>query len=74
MQPLISVMDLLFELQRFSVQVSSGMTSLWWWTLAETSMRDGNTAAKSKANLNAHDMAASNVADAAVALVITQIA
>ena len=34
-------------------------------------MRDGNTAAKSKANLNAHDMAASNVADA---LVITQIA
>jgi len=37
-------------------------------------MRDGTTAAKSKANLNAHDMAASNVADAAVALVITQIA
>ena len=42
---------------------------------AETSLQDGNTAAKSKAHLNAQDMAASNVADAgaaaAVVLVIT---
>ena len=37
---------------------------------AETSLQDGNTAAKSKAHLNAQDMAASNVADAAAAAAV----
>ncbi len=78
-------MDLPVELQPlFRTSVVSDDVS-WVMDSAETSMQHGNTAAKSKANLNAHerekerrDMAASEVADAgaaaAGALVITTIA